>query len=116
MGTLRTKESDRRYQEAIAAGVLQSGCVLCTKEPISAFKQWKIVNNDFPYDKFAIAHDMIVPLRHASASELTQEEWYELDSIKKTYINERYEWMMESTARAQSIPAHFHLHLITASD
>lgn len=116
MGSLRKKETDAKYREARAQGALDGPCVLCSKPALKTFDAWKIVKNDYPYDKIAVEHDMIVPLRHASQSEVTPEEWQELDSIKESYIHPHYEWMLEATNKMKSIPSHFHIHMITAQD
>ncbi len=116
MGELRTKETAKRYKDDIAAGLLAGECVICKKAPVQEFKYWKIVHNDYPYDAAFSQHDMIVPLRHANIDGVLPEEWQELNEIKRTYINEHYEWTMESTIRRLSIPAHFHMHLVNSPD
>lgn len=60
-------------------------CALCAKEPIQEFTHWKIVSNNFPYDRIAELHNMIVPVRHCAEEELTQEELTEYASIKKVH-------------------------------
>ena len=47
-----------------------------------SFGYWKIVTNAFPYDLIAGRHDMILPLRHVTENELTEEELVELKEIK----------------------------------
>lgn len=116
MGTLRTKEGQERYRQAIINGTLDNDCVLCRKEAIKAFKHWKIVKNNFPYDRVAEKHDMIVSIRHTPHSELTKEELDELKIIKEEYIQPNYEWILEATRKKQSVPAHFHLHIIVAKE
>jgi diadenosine tetraphosphate (Ap4A) HIT family hydrolase len=117
MGTLRIAESEERYQKVLRGGVLKQGCPLCSKKPIKLFAYWKIIHNDFPYDKIADIHDMIVPLRHANEQELSDDERTELERIKKEeYLQSGYEYMIESTRKKKSVPAHFHLHLIVAKD
>lgn len=59
---------------------------------------------------------MILPIRHAALSELTQAEWTEYNELKHTYIGDNYEYLMESTAKRFSIPGHFHVHLVTIKD
>jgi hypothetical protein len=57
---------------------------------------------------------MIVPLRHVGEDELSEEEKAELLAIKKSYINEHYDYSLEATGK--SIPNHFHLHLIVTKE
>jgi hypothetical protein len=110
--TLRSKAMQETYYRLIAQGEFKKGCALCSKEAVQAFKHWKIVKNDFPYDLVAETHDMIVPLRHVDTAGISGEEWGELQTIKQDYINPRYQFTMEATNWNQSIPSHFHLHLI----
>ncbi|MHB1086392.1 MAG: hypothetical protein ACYCZ0_01440 [Minisyncoccota bacterium] len=114
MGTLRTKETEQKYLDAREAGALDGDCVLCARAALKSFKLWKVIKNEFPYDKIASVHDMIVPLRHVTHKELTEEELRELDAIKDSYIHPTYEWMFEATDRKKTIPNHFHIHLITS--
>jgi hypothetical protein len=57
-----------------------------------------------------------VPLRHAAETELSDEERAELLDIKRGSAMEQYDYMLEATPRALSIPAHFHLHLLVTKD
>jgi len=114
MGTLRTEETQRIYDEYKKVGGLNGACVLCEIEPIKEFKYWKIAKNRFPYDKIADPHDMIIIKRHVSVNEITGEEWMEYNSLKQSgeYIDKNYDFVFESTVKVMTVPAHFHLHLI----
>jgi hypothetical protein len=116
MGTLRTAETQKKYRELIDAGGLKEGCALCTAPAVKTFTYWKVVNNTFPYDKVAKVHHMVLPLRHASETELTPEEWEEYQTIKNEYVQNEYEYIIEPTQKMKSIPAHFHIHLIIAKE
>ncbi len=116
MGSLRKKETEERYKEVRASGGLDGPCVLCNKPALKTFTAWKIIKNEYPYDKIALVHDMLVPIRHVTQDQLTQEEIDELNEIKETYIHSTYEWILEATTKMKSIPDHFHIHMITAQD
>ena len=116
MTTFRTPATEKKYTDLIAQGILENGCRLCQIETIQAFTYWRIILNEFPYDRVASTHDMIVPLRHISELGLTEEERKELIDIKHSYINERYRYTMEAAHKNKSIPEHFHLHLITLKE
>src|SRR5579859_2574587 len=116
MGSLRTPEQKKRYQEAIANGALEQGCALCAKKAMQTFSHWKIIQNDFPYDRIASVHHMLVPTRHITEPELTEEEYNELLELKKSHLNQNYEYLIEATPKLKSIPSHFHLHLIVSKD
>jgi diadenosine tetraphosphate (Ap4A) HIT family hydrolase len=115
MGILRTPEEDARYREYREEGGLKV-CRLCQDEDvIKTFKYWKIMKNNFPYDRIAQTHHMIVPLRHVPEEDITPEEWREYHEIKNTMIQD-YEFIIEATKSKKSIPGHFHLHLIIVKD
>ena len=116
MATLRTQEGEKKYQDYIARGGLENGCALCPKAPLRMFKFWKIVQNDFPYDRIASIHHMVIPIRHAGEAELSTEERDELANIKDAYMNAHYEYFIEAARKNKSIPGHFHLHLIVMED
>jgi diadenosine tetraphosphate (Ap4A) HIT family hydrolase len=111
--TLRTTESQEVY-ENYAKNNKDDGCALCLKASLRDFNYWRIVKNDFPYDKIAEIHDILIPIRHAREGDLNEQELQELMKIKESHVNEAYEYMIEATAKNKSIPNHFHLHLIVA--
>jgi len=116
MATLRTKQTEDSYARWLVEGGLGRGCPLCSNEPLKTFKYWKVIVNDFPYDKVAQRHHMLVPLRHVAEGELTEDEKHELFDLKPTYLNDEYQFIIEATHKTKSIPSHFHLHLIVAKE
>ncbi len=112
MTTLRTVESENKYQE-YRKNNLSELCPLCIKEPIKKFNHWKIVYNDFPYDRIATVHHMLVPIRHVKEDGLNGEELNEMKYIKENHLmNNDYEFIIEATYKVKTVPSHFHLHLI----
>lgn len=116
MGIFRTNKAEKDYQDYINTGVLENGCSLCKKKVLKEFNFWKIMENNFPYDRIASIHHMIIPIRHCSEEELTNSEKEEFRQIKKTYLHSEYEWLIEGTYKMKSIPSHFHLHLIISNE
>jgi diadenosine tetraphosphate (Ap4A) HIT family hydrolase len=116
MQTFRTKQTHDAYEAYKAEGNLQEGCRLCEKEPIKVFKNWKIIQNKFPYDQITAVHHMLVPIRHVTEEELTPDEVSELYDIKMNHLDEDYVYIMEALPRRKSIPSHFHLHLMVPKD
>jgi hypothetical protein len=110
---LRTAKTQQRYNAYQKAGGLTNGCGLCEKQPLKKFKYWRIVENIFPYDRIAKVHHMVIPKRHVPEEKLSGVELKELRKIKESYIHKNYDFIIEATYRMKSIPAHFHLHLIT---
>lgn len=110
--TLRTNEAEIAYRAYRASLDPDAPCALCEKAPATKnFTYWKIAENSFPYDRIAERHDLLMPLRHVTEDELTEDEVRELTEIKNNSISE-YNWILEPTHRNKSIPSHFHLHLI----
>lgn len=111
--TLRTKKTEDKYNKFRKTADLKK-CPLCDIKPTKVFKYWKIIKNDFPYDRIAKNHDLLVPKRHEVENNLTKKEMKELKSIKNIYINKskKYTYIMEVTKMNKTIPSHFHLHLI----
>ena len=109
---LRTTKTAKQYERHRRSGAMDHVCMLCKKLSKKKLKHWKIVVNDFPYDKIAERHDMIVPKRHVKEEELTAGELAELRELKKTVL-QRYDYTLEATHKLKSIPDHFHLHLLT---
>ena len=82
---------------------------------LKTFKYWIIVPNDFPYDAIATTSHLLFTKRKVAFdwSLLTQEEIAELESLRKTYFNEHYDLLWENLPKGQTVPGHFHLHLLT---
>jgi diadenosine tetraphosphate (Ap4A) HIT family hydrolase len=112
MASLRTETADKEYKDYRATWAPDAPCVLCTEKPLQTFKHWKILKNNFPYDRIADVHDMILPIRHSEESEITAEEWAEYQEIKAKVLHDKYEYFIEAVNRKKSVPAHFHIHLI----
>ncbi len=101
----------------MAEELLPGVCSLCTKDKsIKKFKHWRIVENRFPYDLIAKTHHIIISSRHVVYDKLNKAEKKELDLIKSTYIQIKYQMFMEATKKRQSVPEHFHIHLIVFKD
>ncbi len=116
MATLRLDETKAAYDAYQLEDAFKNGCPLCNAPTVHAFTHWRIVKNRFPYDKIAGIHDMLVPSRHITEKEISQEEWHELANIKNDYVHPNYQFIIEATHKVKSIPAHFHLHLIVLKD
>jgi hypothetical protein len=112
MSSLRTDPTEKKYEAFLAERGSQGACPLCIDPSEREFTHWKILKNNFPYDRIAAVHDLIVPIRHVPEQEITPEEWAEYQQIKKDVLKKSYEYILEPVAH--SIPGHFHLHLIVA--
>ncbi len=116
MGNLRSNAVLSEYLEVLNQLGETPACPLCSRPSLVEFEHWRIIKNDFPYDKVAHTHHMVLPKRHANDDELTTAELTELRVIKRTYVNNTYDYLQESVTKTSSIPQHFHLHLIVVRD
>jgi hypothetical protein len=57
---------------------------------------------------------MLIPIRHTAVP--NEEELAEYETIKKTFVNDTYRYILEATNRTKSIPSHYHLHLVEIKD
>ena len=75
---------------------------------------WRIVENQFPYDKIAVVHHLIVPERDFSEEfHMNRLEKLELDTLKDGFARgSTYDCIMMSFPHNRSIPQQFHYHLI----
>lgn len=117
MSSLRTPPIEQAYNTYRAEHDFKDHCPLCDKKALRTFTYWKIVPNDFPYDKLAKVHNMIVPLRHTVEAEFTDGEIEELRKIKhEIMLSPEYDFVMEITEPHKTIPPHFHMHIIALRD
>ena len=108
----RTKKTFSKYMNFIAEGFLEK-CNLCDKKKtksIKEFKYWRIIKNQFPYDRITKINHLIVLKRHVISAKLNKKEREELEKIKIDYMVGNYDYTLESLKK--SIPDHFHLHLM----
>lgn len=81
---------------------------------VKEYKFWIIVENEFPYDKVAEVHHLLIPKRKfANESEMKNEEYEELMAIKKEVSDLGvYSSISENLHKERTILDHYHLHLI----
>lgn len=112
MRSLRTKETQKKYDDYKKSGGISGECNLCKSEPIKSFGRWRIIDNDFPYDRIADTHHMIISNRHITEDDITDEEWEEFKKLKKGYIDDNYNFIFENTIKTKTIPNHLHFQLM----
>lgn len=99
---LRTDECHTRYLQTH-----RSDCPFCSSN------KWKIVPNTFPYDAVAERHDMLVAPRHVNFESLTKDELYDMRQIiQEITASQTYDAILWNTPKNQTVPGHFHIHLI----
>jgi len=111
---LRTPETEAHYQSYLEHK--QKGdCYLCTGSTLREFQLWRILQNQYPYDRIVKTHHLIVLKRHTDESGLTVPEYNELYDIKSVLKND-YDMLLENTLKRKSIREHFHIHAIEVAD
>jgi hypothetical protein len=73
-----------------------------------------IIENEFPYDAIATTSHMISTKREVRLdwNLLNDDEIKEFEDIKENYLHDNYDVLWENLPKGQSIPGHFHLHLL----
>ncbi len=110
--TIRTKKTIDKYLKFIKNEAFKYPCGMCREKNVKEFKYWRIIKARFPIDKISTVDHVIMPKRHVSIDKLTAGEKKEFESIKKSYLNKKYDVILEATPRVQSIPSHHHIHLL----
>lgn len=110
MMDLYIKTMEKRREEGQLSTSFLDGSHVIVKE----FDHWVIIENAFPYDGIASTSHMIVTKRIVPFDWrlLTPEEEKEIEFLKETYLNEHYEVVWENLPKGQTVPGHFHLHLL----
>ncbi|MCD5381864.1 MAG: hypothetical protein LR017_00940 [Candidatus Pacebacteria bacterium] len=111
MAQLRTQKLAEEYTTYRNTWTEETGCVLCTCDVAKEFTYWKICPAKFPYDLIASRHDMLLPKRHVTENGLTDAEHAEYLDIKRNHLSD-YEFVVEGTSHTQTVPQHFHQHLL----
>lgn len=88
--------------------------VFNTLPSLESFKYWKIVPNEFPYDRIASRHDLLIPRRKiADIFQLSQRETTELRRIMKMINKQkRYDAILFPFHWSRTIRTHLHFHLL----
>lgn len=108
MHPLRTVEVQKALKKAQKERVLKV-CPLCVFKRKKDLGHFILVENEFPYDKIALSHKMLILKRHKP--ELTGTEKKALESIKRK-LAPSYDAYVENSPRTKSISDHWHSHLI----
>lgn len=114
----RTEETMNRYMKVMrerAESGIKTDCFLNYKDSlVKEFNHWVIIENEFPYDAIASVSHMIITKREIALDWqlLSKEEKEELNEIKETYLKQKYDVFWENFPSVQTVPQHFHIHLI----
>lgn len=105
----RTPESSLVYKEALKNGAVAN---FAERPAVQDFKNWKIIDNEYPYDAIAAVHHMLVPKKKIEDPlQLSQEELEEYLLIRRIFTKD-YDVIWENTKTQKTVPEHYHVHLI----
>jgi hypothetical protein len=115
---LRTEETMERYmkvaEERKLKGEIVNPFLNWRDHVVKEFNHWVIVTNEFPYDRVAEVSHMIATKREIAFDWhlLNEEEKFEFETIKSTYLAEHYDALWENLPKGSTVSHHFHLHVI----
>lgn len=112
--SLRTSETEAQY-ETYLRNKKPDDCYLCKATSLKEFTHWRILENQYPYNRIAKTHHLISLRRHADENNLTVPEYNELYEIKRL-LKDDYDILFENTLKRKSIREHFHIHAIVIAD
>src|ERR1017187_4071679 len=97
---LRLHKSQVAYEYARDNGLLVN---LWDKPVIKKFKHFKIVSNDYPHDKIADVHHLLIPIRKVDSWEKLH--WWELREARKInqYLERHYDCISLNLPSVNSI-------------
>ena len=111
--TLRTEETEKIYQQFLQVEENRKHCPFCNLDLLVTnnlkYPGWAIIENRFPYDKVFQTHHMLCTLEHTS--ELTKQRKKEFEDLL-LYLEPNYDMYIYNTREKQTIPRHFHIHLV----
>lgn len=109
---LRSKEILEKYKKRKEEdGALEMD--LLSLKPVRPFHFWLLVENEYPYDKIAEKHHLLVP--RENVSDYHQLSWgakQELTDVRRWANGMRYDVLMENMSHRRTIKQQFHMHLI----
>ena len=115
---LRTDEMMTKYMETMNErnknGIKSNHFLNYHDILVKEFEHWVILENEFPYDRVAKVSHLLSTKREIPLDWkfLNKEEKEEFKKIKEEYLKEHYDAIWENLPKGQTVPHHFHLHLI----
>lgn len=108
--SIRSQKTINNYKKFLKSGFV--GCGMCREKNVKEFTYWRIIKARFPLDKIAKTNHIIMPKIHHTIEKLNIREKKEFELIRKTFLRDNYDALLEAMPRSQSIPSHHHIHLL----
>lgn len=115
--TMRERKTVQRYRDDMRNRPKPSeACALCAIPECDDFphlKYWRVMRNQYPYDKVAETSWVLMPRRCVSEwGQLTSKERREYREFRLIAGDYGVNFFMWSTPVTQSVPTHYHEHLL----
>lgn len=105
--TLRTSATEAKYQ-----ATKKSVRFMKDAPSLQEFREWRIINNEYPHDKIACTHHLLIPKRQVERPiYLNEYEIAELDGLLEHVLPQTYDSIMLNFPKRQSIKKWLHYHL-----
>ena len=114
---LRSDETFFKYMKRMKENKCKTGVNLIErigKEPVDEYKYWVIIEDEFPFDKIAKVHHLLIPKRvFMESTDMTKEEKEEMEYLIGNELPKKYDYILNKLdGRSRSFPDHFHIHLL----
>ena len=112
---LRSKKCIKSYKERHRSlGAKIESVNLLNLPLVKRWNEWILVRNEFPYNKIAENHCLLVPLRTFSEDEeMSEVERQGLFSIKREFAESKdFDWVLECVKHSRTVPLVYHLHCL----
>ena len=113
--SMRTSACEQNYQDDKVAGNTQR---LELVDSLKKFMHWRIIPNDYCYCVgYKTSHLLVIKRADCKSwFDLTDHEKTDLDIIKREYLYENYDQIIENCPHRRSVPHLFHFHLMQFYD
>lgn len=111
--SLRTEETELRYQTARRMGWLKHLTAEPTLDQAPEFKLWKVIENRYPHDRHHVRNHLVVLRRDCSVDRISTTEWEEFWRKVMPWANAaHYDYIKFNLSSVRSIAGTPHLHLM----
>lgn len=111
--SLRTEETENRYQTARRMGWLKH---LASEQRLPGapeFRLWLVIDNRFPHDKHHVRNHLVVLKRDTPIDRISTAEWEEFwRKVVPWAETQRYDYVKFNLSSVRSITTTPHLHLL----
>lgn len=109
---LRTPETHHLYETHRNTYQAQTMLSDWKSRIVEEFTHWVLIKNNFPWDKIANEHYLLIPKRmFGLAEDMNSLEKQELEKIKTKFYT-TYDMIIENMRSLRSVAHHYHVHVL----